>query len=121
VGPGNFISYNVELLDSFSFIPIVEMIPRLGHAHNIVLMILADYGCIGAGALLVICLVCLKRLMAYIRRTGDGFGFALLSGGIVMMFLGLFDVFPLFPSSMGWGGWFMSVMFSLRQGKEPKE
>ena len=121
VGPGNFISYNVELLDSFSFIPIVEMIPRLGHAHNIVLMILADYGCIGAGALLVICLVCLKRLMAYIRRTGDGFGFALLSGGIVMMFLGLFDVFPLFPSSMGWGGWFMSVMFSLRQGKGPKE
>ena len=121
VGPGNFISYNVELLESFSFIPIVEMIPRLGHAHNIVLMILADYGCIGAGCLLVICLVCLKRLMSHIRRTGDGFGFALLSGGIVMMFLGLFDVFPLFPSSMGWGGWFMSVMFSLRQEKEPKE
>lgn len=119
IGPGNFLSYNVEVLESFSFIPIVELIPRLGHAHNLVLMVLSEYGCLGAAFLLGVCIVCLKRLLGYIRRTWDAFGLALLSGGIVMLFLGLFDVFPLFPSSMGWGAWFMSVLFSLRKGEEP--
>ena len=119
IGPGNFLSYNVSVLESFSFIPVVELIPRLGHAHNLVLMVLSEYGCLGAAFLLFVCAICLKRLLGYIRRTWDAFGLALLSGGIVMLFLGLFDVFPLFPSSMGWGAWFMSVLFSLRKGPEP--
>ena len=118
-GPGNFLIYNIELLENLSFLPMVDQIPRLGHAHNLFLMILAEYGCVGAGFLMIVCGICLKRLLSYIRRAWDGFGLAIFCGGIVMLFLGLFDVFPLYPSSLGWGTWFMSVMFSLR-GKEPK-
>ena len=118
-GPGNFLIYNIELLEKLSFLPMVDQIPRLGHAHNLFLMVLAEYGCVGAAFLMIVCGICLKRLLSYIKRTWDGFGLSIFCGGVVMLFLGLFDVFPLYPSSLGWGTWFMSVMFSLR-GKEPK-
>ena len=34
------------------------------------------------------------------------------------LFLGLFDVFPLFPSSLGWGAWYMGVLFSLKAASD---
>ena len=119
-GPGNFLLYNIELLQRYHFIPVVQTLPRLGHAHNLFLMVLSDYGLVGFAALSVVCGTCAVRLIRYIRKAWDGFGFALLCGGIVTLFLGLFDVFPLFPSSLGWGAWYMGVLFSLRTGDESR-
>jgi O-antigen ligase len=119
-GPGNFLLYNIELLQRYHFIPVVQTLPRLGHAHNLFLMVLSDYGLVGFAALSVVCGTCAVRLIRYIRKAWDGFGFALLCGGIVTLFLGLFDVFPLFPSSLGWGAWYMGVLYSLRTGDESR-
>lgn len=115
IGPGNFLAFNAEYLGRYNFLPVVQTLPRLGHAHNLLLMVFSEQGLMGLAALSVICAGCGWRLFNYIRRTWDGFGLALLSGGIVLLFLGLFDVFPLFPSSIGWGAWYMGVMLSLRQ------
>ncbi|WP_294959591.1 O-antigen ligase family protein [uncultured Fibrobacter sp.] len=118
VGPGNFLAYNVEFLARYNFLPIVQTLPRLGHAHNLLLMVLSEQGLIGLATLMIICITCAKRLLVYIRYLWDGFGFALLSGGLVTLFLGLFDVFPLFPSSLGWGAWYMGVLFSLKAASD---
>lgn len=115
IGPGNFLAFNAEYLARYNFLPIVQTLPRLGHAHNLLLMVLSEQGLMGLATLMVICTGCGMRLFGYIRRTWDGFGLALLGGGIVMLFLGLFDVFPLFPSSIGWGAWYMGVLLSLRK------
>ena len=117
VGPGNFLAYNVEFLARYNFLPIVQTLPRLGHAHNLLLMVLSEQGLIGLATLMIICITCAKRLLVYIRYLWDGFGFALLSGGLVTLFLGLFDVFPLFPSSLGWGAWYMGL-FSLKAASD---
>ncbi len=113
-GPGNFLRFNRLFLDQFVMFPMVRFVPRLGHAHNIYLMILAEQGMAGFLALGSLCLVCFRELFLYIKNQWDGFGFALLGGAIVFMTLGFFDVFPLFPSSLGWGAWYMGVLFSLR-------
>ena len=118
VGPGNFLAYNVEFLARYNMLPIVQTLPRLGHAHNLALMVLSEHGFIGFTFLSMVCVTCAVKLLRYIRYTWDGFGLALLGGGIVMLFLGVFDVFPLFPSSLGWGAWYMGVLFSL--GKESR-
>lgn len=122
-GPGNFLIYNAQLLDKFNFIPVVQTLPRLGHAHNLFLMVLSEHGLIGFSFLGLVVVACFWRLVNYIRRTWDGFGIALLCGGIVTLFLGLFDVFPLFPSSIGWGAWYMGVLLSLRKDSrtEPRK
>lgn len=114
VGPGNFLVRNKMFLDSYSMIPIVEFVPRLGHAHNVFLLVLSEQGLVGFGVLGSFCLLGGFFLLRFIKRTMSGFGLALLSGGIVTLFLGMFDVFPLFPSSLVWGAWYMSVLYSLR-------
>ncbi|MBR4785552.1 MAG: O-antigen ligase family protein [Fibrobacter sp.] len=114
VGPGNFLVRNKMLLDSFSMIPVVEITPRLGHAHNVFLLVLSEQGFVGFAVLGSFCLVGLYYLLRCIRRYKSGLGLALLCGGIVTLFLGMFDVFPLFPSSLVWGAWYMSVLYSLR-------
>ncbi len=119
-GPGNFLFFNAELLDKFNFIPVVQTLPRLGHAHNLFLMVLSEHGLIGFSFLGIVVVSCFWRLVNYIRKTWDGFGIALISGGIVTLFLGLFDVFPLFPSSIGWGAWYMGVLLSLRKDSQPE-
>lgn len=114
VGPGNFMVRNKMLLDAYSMIPIVEITPRLGHAHNVVLLVLSEQGFVGFAALGSFCLIGLYYLLRCIWRYKSGLGLALLCGGIVTLFLGMFDVFPLFPSSLVWGAWYMSVLYSLR-------
>ena len=121
IGPGNFLERNTMLLDSYAMIPIVEIIPRLGHAHNVFLLVLSEQGLVGFAVLGSLCLTGLFFLLRYIRRTRSGLGLALLSGGIVTLFLGLFDVFPLFPSSVAFGAWYMSVLFSLRDKRVLEE
>jgi len=113
-GPGNFKHFNEMFLDQFAAIPAVRYIPRLPHAHNIILMTLAEQGIVGCIALAGFCSFCFRELLLYIKKMRDGFGFALLSGAVVFMTLGMVDVFPLFPSSLGWGAWYMGVLFSLR-------
>ena len=121
IGPGNFLERNTMLLDSYAMIPIVEIIPRLGHAHNVFLLVLSEQGLVGFAVLGSLCLTGLFFLLRYIRRTRSGLGLALLCGGIVTLFLGLFDVFPLFPSSVVFGAWYMSVLFSLRDKRVLEE
>lgn len=122
VGPGNFLVRNKMLLDSYSMIPVVEITPRLGHAHNVFLLVLSEQGFVGFVVLGSFCLIGLYYLLRCIRRYKSGLGLALLSGGIVTLFLGMFDVFPLFPSSLVWGAWYMSVLYSLRSYEgEPKK
>ena len=118
VGPGNFLARNQLLLDSYSMIPIVEITPRLGHAHNVFLLVLSEQGFVGFAVLGSFCLLGLYFLLRFIMRTKSGFGLALLCGGIVTLFLGMFDVFPLFPSSLVWGAWYMSILYSLRSYKD---
>ena len=114
VGPGNFLVRNKMLLDAYSMIPVVEITPRLGHAHNVILLVLSEQGFVGFTVLGSFCMIGLYFLLRFIRRTKSGLGLALLSGGIVTLFLGMFDVFPLFPSSLVWGAWYMSILYSLR-------
>lgn len=115
VGPGNFLVRNTLLLNNLSYVlPIGEYIPRLGHAHNVFLLVLSEQGLVGFAVLGSFCLTGLYFLIRFIRCTKSGFGLALLSGGVVTLFLGMFDVFPLFPSSVVFGSWYMSVLFSLR-------
>ena len=114
VGPGNFLVRNKMFLDTYSMIPIVEIVPRLGHAHNVFLLVLSEQGFVGFTVLGSFCMIGLYFLLRFIRRTKSGLGLALLSGGIVTLFLGMFDVFPLFPSSLVWGAWYMSILYSLR-------
>lgn len=118
VGPGNFLERNKMFLDAYSFIPMADMTPRLGHAHNVFLLILSEQGFVGFTVLSSFCLIGLFFLLRYIKRTKSGFGLALLSGGVVTLFLGMFDVFPLFPSSLSWGAWYMAILYSLR-GVDP--
>ena len=82
---------------------------------------LSEQGLVGFAVLSSLCLTGLFFLLRYIRRTRSGLGLALLSGGIVTLFLGLFDVFPLFPSSVAFGAWYMSVLFSLRDKRVLEE
>ena len=114
VGPGNFLVRNKMFLDMYSMIPIVEIVPRLGHAHNVFLLVLSEQGFVGFTVLGSFCMIGLYFLLRFIRCTKSGLGLALLSGGIVTLFLGMFDVFPLFPSSLVWGAWYMSILYSLR-------
>ena len=114
VGPGNFLVHNKMFLDTYSMIPIVEIVPRLGHAHNVFLLVLSEQGLVGFAVLGSFCMIGLFFLLRFIRRTKSGLGLALLSGGVVTLFLGMFDVFPLFPSSLVWGAWYMSILYSLR-------
>lgn len=113
-GPGNFLHFNRLFLDQFNMIPLMRYVPRLGHAHNVYLMVLSEQGIVGIAALGSVCLLCFRELFLYIKNKWDGLGFALLGGALVFMALGLIDVFPLFPSSLGWGAWYMGVLFSLR-------
>lgn len=114
IGPGNFLERNKIFLDSITFLPRMDLVPRLGHAHNLFLMVLSEQGMIGLVSLGFVVLVCLKVLFSYIRIHCDGFGLALVCGLLLTLGLGMIDVFPLFPSSLGWGAWLMSVIFSLR-------
>lgn len=114
IGPGNFLERNREFLQMATFLPNVDALPRLGHAHNLILMTWANQGLVGLVSLGGIVFTCILTLARYIRCHLDGFGLALASGLIVTLGLGMIDVFPLFPSSLGWGAWFMSVLFSLR-------
>jgi len=118
IGPGNFLERNREFLRMATFIPNVDSLPRLGHAHNLFLMTWADQGIVGLIGLGGVVITCVWSLVHYIRSHLDGFGLALACGFIVMLCLGMIDVFPLFPSSLGWGAWFMSVLFSLRSEKK---
>ena len=120
VGPGNFLDRNMEFLDKLSFLPINNRIPRLGHAHNLLLMVLSEHGLIGFCALISVCGMCFARLVRYILRTWDPLGLAFASGILVTIALGMFDVFPLFPSSLGFGAWMMAVAFSQRPPQRPK-
>ncbi len=114
IGPGNFLERNREFLQMATFIPDVDTLPRLGHAHNLILMTWADQGLVGLVGLGGVVITCVLTLVRYIRNHLDGFGLALACGLIITLGLGMIDVFPLFPSSLGWGAWFMSVLFSLR-------
>lgn len=120
-GPGNFLRLNKLFLEQFNMIPLMRYVPRLGHAHNIYLMILSEQGIVGFLALGSVCVVCFRELFLYIKNMWDGFGFALLGGAIVFMILGCIDVFPLYPSSLGWGAWYMGVLFSLRSYRKDKK
>ena len=80
IGPGNFLERNTMLLDSYAMIPIVEIIPRLGHAHNVFLLVLSEQGLVGFAVLSSLCLTGLFFLLRYIRRTRSGLGLAFLCG-----------------------------------------
>ncbi|MCQ2107600.1 MAG: O-antigen ligase family protein [Fibrobacter sp.] len=118
VGPGNFLYRNKLLLDTYSMIPLVEITPRLGHAHNVFLLVLSEQGFVGFAVLGSFFLYGIYFLLRYIKRTKSGFGLALLSGAVVTLFLGMFDVFPLFPSSLAWGSWYMAILYSMRNTEE---
>lgn len=113
-GQGNFYVISWNYLEQFKDFPLGRYIPRLGHAHNIYLKVLSEDGIVGCIALGSVCLLCFRELFLHIRNQWDCLGFALLNGMIVLMILGVVDVFPLFPSSLSWGAWIMGVMFSLR-------
>lgn len=113
-GPRNFLEYNKAFLETYSAIPMVAFIPRLGHAHNVYLMLLSEQGIVGFGAVSAVSALCFRELLIYIKNHWDGFGLSLLGGALVFFTLGLIDVFPLFPSTFGWGAWYMGVLFSLR-------
>lgn len=117
VGPGNFLDRNKKFLDSISALPYVDQMERLGHAHNVYLMMLSEQGIIGFSVLALCCFTCLFFLIKHIRKYNDGFGFGMFSGGMVILALGMLDVFPLYPSALGWGAWYMGVMFSMRKEK----
>lgn len=113
IGTGNFYEYNVMFLDRFSSLALVHSIPRLPHAHNIYLMVLCEQGLVGAAFLLTLLLLCFFRLRSRFRRNRqDPVFYAILSGGFVMMALGMLDAVPLYPTTVGWGGWFLGVMAS---------
>lgn len=120
-GPDNFLRFNKLFLEQFNAFPLMRYVPRLGHAHNIYLIILAEQGIAGFLALGSLCVLCFRELFIYIKNKWDGLGFALMGGAIVFMALGFIDAFPLYPSSLGWGAWFMGVLFSLRGIRKEKK
>ncbi|WP_407441499.1 O-antigen ligase family protein [Fibrobacter sp.] len=120
IGPGNFLEKNKEFLEMASFLPKVEQLPRLGHAHNLFLKTWSEQGFVGIVGLGFVVINCVGCMVGYLRKHCDGFVLAMFSGLIVTLCLGMIDVFPLFPSSLGWGAWLMSVMFSMRDNKEAR-
>lgn len=114
IGPGNFLQYNEAFLANLPSLPLIDQIPRLGHAHNIYLIILCEHGVLGFAMISGVVGLCLYRLITFIRRNPtNSMGYALLCGGIVLAALGCLDAIPLFPSTVGWGAWFMGVMAGL--------
>lgn len=120
IGPGNFLEKNKAFLEMASFLPKVDQLPRLAHAHNLYLKTWSEQGFIGFVNLGFVVVNCVACMVAYLRKNCDGFVLALMSGLLITLCLGMIDVFPLFPSSLGWGAWLMSVMFSLRGKKESR-
>lgn len=111
IGPGNFLQYNVDFLNQFSSMPMIDRVPRLGHAHNIYLIVLCEHGIIGFAMLGCVVIFCIAQLFRFIHRNATNpIGYALLCGGLVLAALGCLDAIPLIPSTVAWGSWFMGVL-----------
>lgn len=119
IGPGNFLNAHKLFLQS---LPSVIDVPKaaLIHAHNIYLVILCEHGLSGFLILGTVVLACFMQLFSRLKNSNSpGIYYALLSGGIIMMVLGMVDAVPLYLPTMGWGAWYMGVLASFSLTEEP--
>ena len=65
VGMNNFLARNEAFLDKLYFLPFNNMIPRLGHAHNLLLLVLSEHGFIGFTFIGTLCSMCLYLLISF--------------------------------------------------------
>jgi O-antigen ligase len=110
IGPTHFLTAHTAFLDSLPDLPILKGVQRLGHAHNIVLNVLAENGLVGFLVLAVVAGLCIFLLLRYLfRHPASSMGYTLLFGGMVLFGLPLVDMIP----SPGWEAWFMGMCLSL--------
>jgi len=82
----------------------------LGHAHNLFLIVLSEFGITGFIVIGSIVFSCISRLFYFILNgTQNSVAYAIVNGFIVMMVLGMFDGTPLTIGSVCFGGWLMGI------------
>jgi O-antigen ligase len=112
IGPGNFEKY-AKIFFQDTGIPFKAMFP---HAHNIYLIILSEQGIIGFIVIGSIVFICTYKLFyRVLNNSQNSINYAILSGFIVMMFMGLFDAVPVTIETLCLGGWLMGI--SLRSSR----
>jgi len=106
VGTGNFYKYVFAFIQNNG----IQLKLFLPHAHNIYLMVLSEYGISGFIVIGLSVFLCVYKLFYYVLKgTQNNAIYALLSGFIVMMVMGLFDATPLTEGTLCFGGWLMGV------------
>jgi len=103
IGPFNFDIY----LNKINLNP---NYPSLGHAHNLFLIVLTEFGVSGfivIGSIVFLCTF--KLFYSIFKKTQNSTAYAIVNGFIVMMFLGMFDGTPLTLGSLCFGGWLMGI------------
>jgi len=82
----------------------------LGHAHNLFLIVLTEFGVSGFIVIGSIVFSCVSKLFYFILKgTQNSVAYAIVNGFIVMMVLGMFDGTPLTLGTLCFGGWFMGI------------
>jgi len=84
----------------------------LGHAHNLFLIVLSEFGISGFIVIGSIVFSCVSRLFYFILKgTQNSVAYSIVNGFIVMMVLGMFDGTPLTLGTLCFGGWLMGISF----------
>jgi O-antigen ligase len=119
IGPGNFMGYMGELMETMGATQLIPNLPILGHAHNVVILVLSEHGFMGILMLGSVVGYAVFRLVRYVVAfPTEPLGYALGVGFVIMMTLGMVDVVPLFPSTVCFGAWFMGILYQLPDKQE---
>jgi O-antigen ligase len=82
----------------------------LGHAHNLFLIVLTEFGISGFIVIGSIVFSCVFKLFYFILKgTQNSVVYSIVNGFIVMMVLGMFDGTPLTLGTLCFGGWLMGI------------
>jgi len=90
------------------------------HAHNIYLRILSENGLLGFSLFLIILFLTFKTILKHIDLNNKNYsGISILTGLLVLLFLGLVDAIPFLITSMIWAGWFFGALIQLDDENKP--
>ena len=121
IGNGNFPDFMKEYFLEKNITASAPNIFILPHAHNIPLTILSENGIVGFMIATIVLIICLYSIIRKLRDSKDNRIYGLLTGLCVMLFLGMFDAIPYFPSTQVWGAWFLAVMIQFKTDNSKQE